>query len=62
MAPPWVEFMARYSVSYHFTIRPFAYETAGQVVVQMRVPEISLVYGLLAQNKHDLCRYYKYKR
>ena len=26
----------------------------------MRVPEISLGYGLLAQNKHDLCRYYKY--
>ena len=28
----------------------------GQVVVQMRVPEISLVNGLHAQNKHDLCR------
>lgn len=26
----------------------------------MRVPEISLGYGLLAQNKHDLYRYYKY--
>lgn len=26
----------------------------------MRVPEISLGDGLLAQNKHDLCRYYKY--
>ena len=30
------------------------------MVVRMRVPEISLGYGLLAQNKHDLCRYYKY--
>ena len=29
---------------------------AGQVVVQMRVPEISLENGLQAQNKHDLCR------
>ena len=37
-------------------------ELAGQVVVQMRVPEISLVSGLQAQNKHDLCRYSKYKR
>ena len=27
-----------------------------QVVVQMRVPEISLENGLHAQNKHDLCR------
>ena len=27
----------------------------------MRVPEISLEIGLLAQNKHDLCRYTKYK-
>jgi len=34
---------------------------AGQVVVQMRVPEISLDSGLPAQNKHDLCRYTKYK-
>ena len=28
----------------------------------MRVPEISLVYELQAQNKHDLYRYHKYKR
>jgi len=56
-----VKFTAWYSVSYHFTIRPFAYEVAGQVVVQMRVPEISLESGLLAQNKYDLCRYTKYK-
>ena len=28
----------------------------------MRVPEISLVNELQAQNKHDLYRYYKYKR
>lgn len=34
----------------------------GQVLVQMRVPEISLDSGLQAQNKHDLCRYSKYKR
>jgi len=34
---------------------------AGQVVVQMRVPEISLGNGLPAQNKHDLCRCHKYK-
>ncbi len=32
------------------------------MVSLMRVPEISLENGLLAQNKHDLCRYYKYKR
>ena len=35
---------------------------AGQVVVQMRVPKISLVIGLQAQIDNDLCRYYKYKR
>ena len=28
----------------------------------MRVPEISLVNELQAQNKHDLYRYHKYKR
>ena len=50
------KFTARYSVFYHFTIRPFAKEMAGQVVVQMRVSEISLENGLQAQNKHDLCR------
>lgn len=35
---------------------------AGQVVVQMRVPKISLVIGLQTQIDNDLCRYYKYKR
>lgn len=35
---------------------------AGQMVVQMRVPKISLVIGLQAQINNDLCRYYKYKR
>ena len=34
----------------------------GQVVVQMRVPEISLGNRLPAQNKHDLCRYCKYTK
>ena len=31
-------------------------QTTGQVVVQMRVPEISLLFGLQAQNLTDLYR------
>ena len=39
----------------YFTIRPFASQ-AGQIVVQMRKPLISLLYELLAQMVFDLCR------
>ena len=31
-------------------------QAAGQMVVQMRVPKISLIDGLQAQIKIDLCR------
>ncbi len=31
-------------------------QAAGQMVVQMRVSEISFGYGLQAQKENDLCR------
>ena len=33
-------------------------EMAGQMVVQMRVPEINLAHGLQAQAANDLYRYF----
>lgn len=49
------EFTAWYPVCYYFTVHPSA-ASGWTMVVQMRVPEISLVSGLQAHNKHDLCR------
>lgn len=46
--------VAWYPVCYHFTVRLSA--ASGGQMVQMRIPEISLISGLQAQNKHDLCR------
>ena len=45
-----------------FCREPKFLESTGQMVVQMRVPKISLENGLQAQNECDLCRYGKYKR
>ena len=33
-------------------------QAAGQMVVQMRVPEINLAHGLQAQTANDLYRYF----
>ena len=48
------EFTARYSIYYHFTVRPSA--ASGWTDGGARVREISLVGGLQAQIQIDLCR------
>lgn len=48
------EIRAWYSVCYYFTVRPLL-QAVGQMVVQMRVLEISLESGIQVQNKRNLC-------
>lgn len=61
MAPPWMN-LRHGTLSIIILLYVLLPQAAGQMVVQMRVPKISLDNGLQAQNKHDLCRYSKYKR
>jgi len=46
------QFTARLTVFYYFALRPYMPYTAGQMVVQMRKPWISLFYGLSAPNRN----------
>ncbi len=55
MAPPWMN-LRHGTLSVIILLYVLLPQAAGQMVVQMRVPEISLGSGLQAQNKHDLCR------
>ena len=53
----WHDTLSIIILLYDILPRTEIFRVVGQVVVQMRVPEISLGNGLLAQNKYDLCRY-----
>ena len=55
MTPPWMD-LRHGILSVIILLYVLMPQVAGQMVVQMRVPEISLVIELQAQNKHDLCR------
>jgi len=46
------KFTARLPISCYFTLRPYMPYTAGQMVVQMRKPQISLLDGLNAPNRN----------
>ena len=50
-----IKFTARYSV-YYYLLYVLLPQAAGQMVVQMRVPKISLANGLQAQISADFCR------
>lgn len=60
MAPLWMN-LRHGTLSVIILLYILLPQAAGQMVVQMRVPEISLGSRRQAQNKHDLCRYLQYK-
>lgn len=55
MTPPWMN-LQHGILSVIILLYVLLPQAAGQMVVQMRIPGISLVSGLQTQNKHDLCR------